>query len=167
MALAHRHVHLRSHTIGVSIGAINGRGINILSVPNFCINLASSIGIRLRGLRGRGIDDIVVSLHDGNNKTLARTMSLSNLFVPTNPVIRIHSGGNGIHRSDSASKRIFCGNPLIMLISHFDTSTSRVFTTTVRSCNHTLIINRPAFNGNAIRRCHSLGHVCSRVLHPR
>ncbi len=136
--------------------------VNCIGLPDFCNSTPSgpsrpsfhdtacSVGGVVTNFGSR-IRNVVLSLHDGNNNSLHRTIRLINAFVSGKPMILMERPSKTRPVRSVSSSMTFHG-PLIMLVSESDTSTSRVITTTLRSCNETIVINSSGDrNGNSIR----------------
>lgn len=142
----------------VPCSAVFGGGMNCVGLDAFSNAPSGSFGGAFLGLGGRNVASLIVSLHNGNNKHLRRTMRVTGFFLPHNGIVM--AAGKGAGRTDGACgalhRPLSLSVPVAMLIGNTATSTSRVLSKTFRSFSHTIVMNDHAFKGKLIRAAHPL-----------
>ncbi len=110
--------------------------------------VAGSVG----GLRSLNVGSLVLSLRRGNNNCLRTTARVTDRFLARGSLV-ICAGKLHIpcRRRHTGKGKLFHSKGVVILMSRFSTSTTRVMDNTVRSRSHKLIIKEEAFNGKLMR----------------
>lgn len=137
---------------------MNG-GIKCVIVDAFTVRgYSGSVGGTLVRLGRRNTGSVILSLHNGNNNLLKRTIGMIGFFIPGKG--RVIMAGNGVGRTNAAcgavGRPMSARVPLTILISNSATSTSRVISNSLRSLSQTVIMKDHACNGKLMRMPHRL-----------
>lgn len=105
-----------------------------VGLGHFTTSSTSRFQRTLRGLGGRKVGGLVLSLRKGNKKCLGVTVSLTSRFLNgSGLVICARKGGRPHRRTGSSTHKKFRRKHLIILMSRASTSTDRVLSNTIRS----------------------------------
>lgn len=145
--------HNRVPAGDIATTCVLSSGAKCVHVGGFNRGACPRVLVTLTGLSRRKFGGLYVSLHSGSNNCLATTIGVTGRFLPRGGLVLCARNHGSPHRSCVDSNGNSCGGvPVIILVGRNSTSSTRVFTKTVRSGSHTAVVNHHSFNGKLMRR---------------
>lgn len=166
VTLIREHIRLEDRAVKLTIKNVGKKKVGVLDIPGFYVGLTNDVKTQLQKMAKSHVTALVIDLRGDGGGALTEAVSLSGLFIPSDPIVQVRDNNGKIRQDVDDDDVVYYKGPLTVLIDRFSASASEIFAASMQDYGRALIVGESSFGKGTVQQHHPLSRVYDHMLHP-
>lgn len=166
VTLIREHIRLEDRAVKLTIKNVGKKKVGVLDIPGFYVGLTNDVKTQLQKMAKSHVTALVIDLRGNGGGALTEAVSLSGLFIPSDPIVQVRDNNGKIRQDVDDDDVVYYKGPLTVLIDRFSASASEIFAASMQDYGRALIVGESSFGKGTVQQYHPLSRVYDHMLRP-